>query len=152
MSDLFLSTLAENQEVPVAKPPMPSSPGSLCLIGLLALQDGLDEARKALNARAAYADADETRHIRIQMGLIQSDYVKIDAMITAYLSSSTITMAIDQNALVKIRGIVEQLQGLNAQRERVTDIVNLVTRLLNGWKSPTRPGTVTEADLAAHLN
>ena len=42
MSDLFLSTLPVNQQAPVAKPPMPTTPGDLYLLGLLAMQSGLE--------------------------------------------------------------------------------------------------------------
>lgn len=133
MSNLFLSSAEGNLQPPAANPPMPTSPGSLYLIGLLAKQDGLKVAKNALIARAAHAGMDETRYINIQLGNIQSDYVKIDAMVTAYLSNSTIVQGITQKGLARIREIVGQLQALVAKRDRATDILLLVTELLNEW-------------------
>ncbi|WP_374586489.1 hypothetical protein [Pseudoduganella sp.] len=133
MSNLFLSTAANTKTLGAATPPMPTSPGSLYLIGLLAKQDGLKVAKNALVARTAYADKDETRFINVQLGNIQSDYAKIDAMITAYLSSSAIVQPISQQGLARIRAIVEQLQDLVAKRDRASNILQLVTQLLNEW-------------------
>lgn len=133
MSKLFLSTAESNKALAPATPPMPTSPGSLYLIGLLAKQDGLKVAKNALVARAAHADKDETRFINVQLGNIQSDYAKIEAMITAYLSSSAIVQPISQKGLAQIRAIVEQLQDLVAKRDRATNILQLVTQLLNEW-------------------
>ena len=133
MSNLFLSTAANTKALGAATPPMPTSPGSLYLIGLLAKQDGLKVAKNALVARTAYADKDETRFINVQLGNIQSDYAKIDAMITAYLSSSAIVQPISQQGLARIRAIVEQLQDLVAKRDRASNILQLVTQLLNEW-------------------
>lgn len=133
MSNLFLSTAANNKGLAAATPPMPTSPGSLYLIGLLAKQDGLRVAKNALVARAAYADKDETRFINIQLGNIQSDYARISAMVTAYLSSSAIAQPISQEGLARIRATVDQLQDLVAKRDRATNILQLVTQLLNEW-------------------
>lgn len=154
MSNPFLSSAAANQFPPLAKPPMPTAPGDLYLIGLLGMQAGLEAARKALNARAAFADADETRLILVQLGLIQSDYVMLDAMITAYLSSSTISLKISQERLERIRATVDQLQGLIADRDNVRRIVLLVTQLLNDATPDSVPaanGAITESDLHAGL-
>ncbi|XLZ71298.1 hypothetical protein ABT364_04850 [Massilia sp. SR12] len=133
MNKLFLSTNANSKGLAGATPPMPTSPGSLYLIGLLAKQDGLRVAKNALLARAAYADKDETRFINVQLGNIQSDYARIAAMITAYLSSSAIVQPISQQGLARIRATVEQMQDLVAKRDRATNILQLVTQLLNEW-------------------
>jgi len=137
MNDLFISTTSIGTGAP-GTPPMPTSPGSLYLVGLLAKQQGLTVARNALNARAAVADADETQQIGVQLKMIQSDYVKIDAMITAYLATSTIYRAISKEGLTRIRSIVEQLQGLVAKRNTVTEVIILVTQLLNEWDGPPK--------------
>lgn len=133
MSNLFLTTAANGKAQPTATPPMPTSPGSLYLIGLLAKQEGLRVAKNALLARSAYADKDETRFINVQLGNIQSDHARIAAMITAYLSSSAIVQPISQEGLARIRATVEQLQDLVAKRDRATNILQLVTQLLNEW-------------------
>lgn len=139
MSSLFLTPAATNKGVAGATPPMPTSPGSLYLIGLLAKQDGLRVAKNALVARAAYADKEETRFINVQLGNIQSDYARIAAMITAYLSSSAIVQPISQQGLARIRATVEQLQDLVAKRDRATNILQLVTQLLNEWDGQDAP-------------
>jgi hypothetical protein len=112
---------------------MPKSEGSLYLIGLLTKQEGLDVARDALIARAAEAGPGETAYIKIQLGQIQSDYVKIDAWINAYLARSSVYRTITPEGLATIRAIVEQLQGVTAKRETAADIIRLVTKLLNEW-------------------
>jgi len=137
MSVQFLITskkfnLAPSDRTKTTKP-VPTDSGDLYLMGLLEKQRGLNVAKDALSLRVGMADADETRYIEIQLGLIDADFLHISAMITSYLESSTVFKAITTDGLAQIRKIVEQLQGVAAAREKAADIVQLVTRLLEEW-------------------
>lgn len=125
----FLTT----PDLPDGAPPMPTSEGSLYLVGLLNKQNGLNVARDALVARAGEANASETAYIKIQLGQIQSDYLKLSAWITAYVAKSTRYKTITPDGLAAIRKIVEQLQAVVAKTETARDIIKLVTKLLNEW-------------------
>lgn len=120
--------------------PVPTDSGDLYLMGLLEKQRGLNVAKDALLQRAGMADADETRYIEIQLGLIDADFLQISALVTSYLESSTVFKTITTQGLAEIRKIVEQLQGVAAAREKAADIVQLVTRLLEEWDG-TNTGT-----------
>lgn len=135
-------------------PPLPTSAGELYLVALLETQNGLRAASKALVARAAQAGADETRYIRIQEGLIDADYLRVAAMITAYLAREEVFKPISPDELARIRKIVERLNGYTAGLNQASDIVRAVTDMLATW-TPGRGAapaldTAGHADVAAH--
>ncbi|KAB0331044.1 hypothetical protein LSO07_04605 [Janthinobacterium sp. PLB04] len=135
----FLTT----PDLPDGTPPMPTSEGSLYLVGLLSKQNGLNVARDALIARAGEAGASETAYIKIQLGQIQSDYLKLSAWINAYVAKSTRYKTITPDGLAAIRKIIEQLQAVVAKKETAQDIIKLVTKLLNEWDGkPAAPTAV----------
>lgn len=106
-------------------------PGSLYLAGLLAKQQGLNAAKDKLLERAAQAD--EADYIAVQVELIHAEYLKISALTAAYLQQRSVVRTITPDGLRSIRSTVEQLQAVQAERERAHDIVLLVSRLLNEW-------------------
>lgn len=131
--NIFLTHAFNDRAGQDDSPPLPTSSGELYLVALLETQSGLRAGSKALVARAAAAGADETRYIRIQEGLIDADYLRVAAMITAYLTREEIFKPISPAELAHIRQVVERLNGYTAGLNKAADIVRAVTDMLATW-------------------
>lgn len=118
--------------------PQPGTPGVTYLLALLDSQEALNVALDALVARAAVADAEETAYIQIQKGNIQADYLKLDAMVNAYLARQAIFTQISEQDLTAIRALLDRMQGFTATRDKASKIMAAVTELLNKW-TPKQP-------------
>lgn len=119
--------------------PVPMSPGETYLLGLLDSKRALQGALNALIARASVADSSETEYIEIQKGNIKADYLKLNSMVTAYLTANTIFKPIDDTDLKAIRAIIDRLQGFTAKKEKATEIMKAVTELLTQWSPAVVP-------------
>ncbi|WP_343629984.1 hypothetical protein [Roseateles sp.] len=113
--------------------PRASTAGERYLLALLDSQRALDIALSALIARAAEADQEESAYIEVQKGNVKADYLKLDAMLNAYLSSQAIFKPISDQELTNIRSILDKMQKFTAKREKAAAIMQAVTDLLNEW-------------------
>lgn len=125
-----------------APPPSSAAEGERYLTALLETQQGMRSALRILAARAAIASADEARYIELKEGLIEADYLELDAMVAAYLSHSTIIRRITPAELGQIRSNIHRIQSLVAEINTAQQIVQAVTALLGTWQD--EPG---DADL-----
>ncbi len=127
------ATLAFPAKQAPAVAPQASTAGERYLLALLDSQRALDVALNALIARAAEADQEESAYIEVQKGNIKADYLKLDAMLNAYLSSQAIFKPIGDQELAKIRSILNDMQKFTAKKEKASAIMQAVTKLLNEW-------------------
>lgn len=127
------ATLAFPAKEVLGVAPKASTAGERYLLALLDSQRALDVALSALIARAAEADQEESAYIEVQKGNIKADYLKLDAMLNAYLSSQAIFKSISDQELANIRSILEDMQKFTAKKEKATAIMQAVTKLLNEW-------------------
>lgn len=139
------TTLALQANVPAGNPvavaaPQPTSEGERYLLALLESKRALNVALDALIARAAVASGEESAYIEIQKGNIKADYLKLDAMLKAYLSSRVVFKAFSDEDVVKIRGILDRIQAFRAQKEKASEILAAVTELLNEWSQDNAQG------------
>ncbi|ACY33174.1 hypothetical protein [Comamonas thiooxydans] len=132
-TQIQFATLAFPVKMAAAAAPQPTSSGERYLLALLDSQRALDVALDALIARAAIADQEESAYIEIQKGNIKADYLKLDAMLNAYLSSQAIFKPISEQELTNIREILDRMQALTAQKDKASAIMQAVTDLLNQW-------------------
>lgn len=140
------TTLAFQAKVPAAGDPVavaapqPTSEGERYLLALLESKRALNVALDALIARAAIASGEESVYIEIQKGNIKADYLKLDAVLKAYLSSRTVFKPFSDEDVVKIRGILDRIQAFRAEKEKASEILAAVTELLNEWSHDNAQG------------
>jgi hypothetical protein len=127
------ATLAFPVEMVAAAAPQPTSDGERYLLALLDSQRALDVALDALIARAAVASQEESAYIEVQKGNIKADYLKLDAMLNAYLSSKAIFKPISDQELANIRAILDRMQAFTAKKDKASAVMQAVTDLLNEW-------------------
>lgn len=113
--------------------PQPTSEGERYLLALLESKRALNVALDALIARAAVSSGEESAYIEIQKGNIRADYLKLDAMLKAYLSSRAVFRTFSDEEVVRIRAILDRMQAFRAQMENASEILAAVTELLNEW-------------------
>ncbi len=116
--------------------PIPQTPGEFYLVGLLDSQKALLAALNALKARVGKANGKETAVIETLKGNIDADYLKLDAMVGAYLSSGAIYKNIDQLELDKIRAILDRLQSQTDGKASAQKVLDAVVELLTHWSAP----------------
>ncbi len=131
--NIQFATLAFPVEMAAPAAPQPTSGGERYLLALLDSQRALDIALDALIARAAVASQEESSYIEVQKGNIKADYLKLDAMLNAYLSSQTVFKPISEQELANIRAILDRMQAFTAQKDKASAIMQAVTDLLNEW-------------------
>lgn len=151
----FLTNAAAARAPQAAEKPVGGSPGDRYLLALLEAQRGLRAATKALVARAANADGDETRYIAIQEGMIDADYLKLSAMVTAYLSNGTVMTPISQEELDMVRALLERISGYTATLIKASQIVGDVAAILATFSAPAEPAEpakpASDADLSEFI-
>ena len=96
---------------------------------------GLQSSSRSLLARRAYADADETRTIDIELDLNDSEWSRVNAAETAFYSRNVVFNPPTPDDLETMRRTVKDLDAFTAQNAKAQDIVAKTTSLIQQFKT-----------------